>query len=138
MQYSVKLFTFLGGCFVVVAVIYTVWGMAYLPDRAEPVGIVALLLSGFFFWFIAGYLFVTHRVHDPAPEDDLRGNIEQIQGEYGFFSPYSWQPLFLSVAASLLFLGIAIGWWIFAIGVLIGVPALIGWTFEYFKGQHAN
>jgi hypothetical protein len=30
------------------------------------------------------------------------------------------------------------GWWIFAIGVFIGVPALIGWTFEYFKGQHAN
>ena len=23
-------------------------------------------------------------------------------------------------------------------GDLLGIPALIGWTFEYFKGQHAN
>lgn len=138
MRYSVKLFVFLGSFFVMLMTIYTLWGTLYLPDRFEPVGIVALLLSGFFFFFIAFYLHVTDRNLDPAPEDDLRGNIEQVQGDFGFFSPYSWWPLILASAAALLFLGIAMGWWIFAIGVFIGVPALIGWTFEYFKGQHAN
>lgn len=138
MRYTVKLFTVLGVFFVIVGAIYTVWGMNYLPDRFEPVGIVGLLLTTLFFWFIAGYLHVTDRRLDPAPEDDLRGNIEQVQGDFGFFSPHSWMPLFLAFAAALLFLGIAMGWWIFAIGAFLGIPALIGWTFEYFKGQHAN
>ncbi|NLX00250.1 MAG: cytochrome c oxidase subunit 4 [Actinomycetales bacterium] len=138
MRYSVKLFTFLGAFFILLTTVYTVWGINYLPDRFEPAGMVALLLTGFFFFFIAFYLHITDRSLDPAPEDDPRGNIEQYQGDYGFFSPYSWWPLVLALAAALLFLGIAMGWWIFAIGAVIGVPALIGWTFEYFKGQHAN
>ena len=138
MRYSVKLFTFLGAFFILLVTDYTVCGTIYLRDRFEPVGIVALLLSGFCFFFIAFYLHITDRNLDPAPEDDLRGNIEQIQGDFGFFSPYSWWPLVLAFAAALLFLGIAMGWWIFAVGAFIGVPALIGWTFEYFKGQHAN
>ncbi|MCA1783669.1 MAG: cytochrome c oxidase subunit 4 [Dermatophilaceae bacterium] len=138
MRYTAKLFIVLASFFVVMAVIYTVWGTIYLPDRFEPVGIVGLALSALFFLFIAGYLHVTERRLDPAPEDDLRGNIEQVQGDFGFFSPHSWMPLFLAGTAALLFLGVAMGWWIFAIGVFLGIPALIGWTFEYFKGQHAN
>lgn len=138
MRYTVKLFTVLGVFFVVMTGIYTVWGLNYLPDSFEPVGIIGLLLSALFFWFIAGYLHVTDRRLDPAPEDDLRGNIEQVQGDFGFFSPHSWMPLFLAFSAALLFLGVAMGWWIFAIGAFLGIPALIGWTFEYFKGQHAN
>ena len=138
MRYTVKLFTFLGACFVLLTVIYTFWARIYLPDRSEPVGTVGLLLTALFFFFIAGYLHVTDRRLDPAPEDDLRGNIEQVLGVLGFFSPHSWMPLFLAFAAALLFLGIAMGWWIFAIGAFLGIPALVGWTFEYFKGEHAN
>ncbi len=138
MRYTVKLFTFLGSFFVVMTVIYLFWTMSSTPDGVEPVGVVGLMLTGFFFFFIAGYVHVTERNLDPAPEDDLRGNIDQIQGEYGFFSPHSWMPLILAFAGALLFLGVAVGWWIFAIGVLVGVPALLGWTFEYFKGEHAN
>ena len=138
MRYTVKLFIFLGFCFVLLTAVYTTWGMQYLPDRFEPVGITGLALSAFFFWFIAGYIHITEKNLPPAPEDDLRGNIEQVEGDYGFFSPHSWWPLFLAVPAALLFLGVAMGWWIFAVGVLLGIPALIGWTFEYFKGQHAN
>ena len=138
MRYTAKLFTVLGAIFVVFAAVYTVWGLNYLPDRTEPVGIVGLILTALFFWFIAGYVYVTDNRLGPAPEDDLRGNIEQVQGDFGFFSPHSWMPLFLAFSAALLFLGIAMGWWIFAIGAFLGIPALIGWTFEYFKGQHAN
>src|SRR5690606_23365766 len=138
MRYTVKLFTVLGAIFIGIAAIYVIWGLNYLPDRSEPVGIIGLLLTGLFFFFIAGYLHITEKNLEPAPEDDLRGNVEQHEGDYGFFSPYSWMPLFLAFSAALLFLGIAMGWWIFAIGALLGVPALIGWTFEYFKGRYAN
>ena len=58
-------------------------------------------------------------------------------GDYGAFAPYSWWPLWLGLAAALIFMGIAVGWWIVAIGVFMGVFALIGWTFESYKGQNA-
>ena len=47
----------------------------------------------------------------------------------------SWWPLQLGVAALLTFLGLAVGWWIFLIGVLFAVVALLGWSFEYFRGD---
>jgi hypothetical protein len=52
------------------------------------------------------------------------------------FSPYSWWPLWLGLSAAICFLGLAVGWWVFAIGAFFAVPALIGWTFEYWKGAH--
>ena len=61
----------------------------------------------------------------------------QVEGEFGFFSPYSWWPLWLGLTAALCFLGLAVGWWLFIIGASLGVFAVIGWTFEYFKGEHA-
>ena len=70
-------------------------------------------------------------------EDDPLGEIEDIQGDYGFFSPHSWWPLFLAGSGALVFLGLAVGWWLFVIGVFVGVPAVVGWTFEYWKGPHA-
>ena len=33
------------------------------------------------------------------------------------------------------FLGLAVGWWLFIIGAFFAIPALVGWTFEYWKGQ---
>ena len=71
------------------------------------------------------------------PSDDPLGDIDEIQGDYGFFSPHSWWPLFLGAAAALCFLGLAVGWWMFIIGAFFAVPALVGWTFEYWKGEHA-
>ena len=31
---------------------------------------------------------------------------------------------------------VVMGWWIVAIGTLFVIPALVGWTFEYWKGAH--
>jgi Cytochrome c oxidase subunit IV. len=43
----------------------------------------------------------------------------------------------LAASAAVVFLGLAVGWWLFIIGVCLAVVALIGWTFEYFRGEHA-
>ena len=87
---------------------------------------------------IAGYLWVLSRRIELRPEDDPFGEITHRTGEVGVFSPHSWWPLVLGVAAALLFLGAAIGFWISIIGVVVGVMGLVGQIFEFSLGQHAH
>jgi hypothetical protein len=35
-------------------------------------------------------------------------------------------------------LGVVIGWWLVIIGAGLGVVALTGWVFEYYRGEHAH
>ncbi len=120
-----------------IAIWYGLWTNASMPDGWEPVGVVGMFLAGMLGWMIMWYLRITRKKMPPAPEDDLHGDIEQIQGEYGFFTPHSWWPLLLALSAAIVFLGLAVGWWVFAIGVFLAVPALVGWTFEHWWGKHA-
>ena len=115
------------------ALLYGVWS-----DWAEPIGAVASSLGALLGFMIAGYLNITRRkLEGVPPEDDPLGEISDIAGDYGFFSPYSWWPLWLALACALIFLGLAIGWWLVALGPFFAVPALVGWVFEYWKGPHA-
>lgn len=120
----------------VMAAIYGSWTSSTALGM-EWVGFVGLILGGLLGFMIGWYLRITRRRLEADPSDDPLGDIEEIQGEYGFFSPHSWWPLFLALAAAVMFLGLAVGWWLFIIGAFFGVPALIGWTFEYWKGEHA-
>ena len=104
----------------------------------EAVGTAGLLLLGGLGALVGAYLWVTARRIDPRPEDDPSGLIEQGAGEQGFFSPWSWWPLPLALAGAVCFLGLAIGWWLFYIGVGIGAVSLVGWVYEYSRGQHAH
>ena len=116
-----------------VAVLYGVWG-----DWAEPVGVTGLTLGALLGFMIAGYLNITRRKLDGVPpEDDPLGEITDIAGDFGFFSPHSWWPLFLGLAAATCFLGLAVGMWLFIIGAFFAIPALVGWTFEYWRGENA-
>jgi cytochrome c oxidase subunit IV len=118
------------------ATIYGLWTNS-TPNGVEAVGVTGLILGGLLGFMIAWYLWMTRRKLDRDPSDDPLGDIDEIQGEYGFFSPHSWQPLFLAAAAATCFLGLAVGWWLVIIGAFFAVPALIGWTFEYWKGENA-
>jgi disulfide bond formation protein DsbB len=116
-----------------VALLYGFWS-----DWTEPVGVTGLTLGALLGFMIAGYLAITRRkLEGVPPEDDPLGEISDIAGDYGFFSPHSWWPLWLAGSSALIFLGLAIGWWIVALGAVLAVPALVGWVFEYWKGPHA-
>ncbi|KGN33176.1 cytochrome C oxidase subunit IV [Knoellia sinensis KCTC 19936] len=116
-----------------VAVVYGVWG-----EWSEPVGLVGLTLGALLGFMIAGYLSITRRkLEGVPPEDDPLGEISDIAGDYGFFSPHSWWPLWLAASCAVMFLGLAIGWWLVALGAFFVIPALVGWVFEYWKGPHA-
>ncbi|MGB3185203.1 MAG: cytochrome c oxidase subunit 4 [Ornithinimicrobium sp.] len=132
MQAETKLFAILIPFFVVMTIVY-----AYFTGLGEWVGIVGLLLTACLCGFVAFYLWLTARKIDERPEDRLDGEIAEASGDYGFFSPHSWWPLWLGLASATLFLGVAVGWWLFVIAAPFAVLATIGWTFEYFRGEHA-
>ncbi|MEP7161251.1 MAG: cytochrome c oxidase subunit 4 [Dermatophilaceae bacterium] len=135
MKVEAKLFQWGSFPFLIVAAVYA-WGThTYSPQGLEPVGTVCLFLLAVMTGMIGFYLGNTARKLDQRPEDDPRGEIYEAEGDYGFFSPHSWWPLFLGGSALLLFLGLAVGWWIFIVGVIFGLLSLLGWTFEYFRGD---
>lgn len=104
----------------------------------EPVGVVGLFLLTGLSALVAAYLWITSRRIDPRPEDDPQGEVDQGAGEQGTFSPHSWWPLPIGLAGAVVFGGLAIGWWLVYIGLAIGVIALVGWVFEYYRGAHAH
>lgn len=132
MKVELKFFALVGVFAAVMTVIYWVW-----TGGDEPVGIVALALTGAMALMISGYLAVTARKLDLRPDDNPEGEIDEIEGEYGFFSPYSWWPLFLAFACALMFLGVAVGWWLVILAAPMVALSTVGWTFEYFRGENA-
>lgn len=104
----------------------------------EPVGSVALFLLAGLGGLVGLYLAVVGRRIDPRPEDNPFADVSDGAGDVGVYSPWSWWPLVLGIAVGLLFLGLAIGWWLSAIGVVIGVIGLVGQLFEFSRGQHAH
>jgi Cytochrome c oxidase subunit IV len=119
--------------FTPIAIVY-----GLITQWKEPVGVVAIALTAGLGLLIGVYLFITSRRIDPRPEDDPLGEIAQGAGELGEFSPYSWAPLFLGFSAAVVFLGLAVGWWLFFIGAALSALALVIWVYEYFVGEHAH
>jgi hypothetical protein len=72
------------------------------------------------------------------PEDRLDANIDDGDAELGFFSPWSWWPIMLAASAALAFLGLAIGFWIAFIAVPLFVISIVGWVYEYYRGNFAR
>ncbi|TYC99359.1 cytochrome c oxidase subunit 4 [Arthrobacter echini] len=133
MKIETKLFTYLTPFFFLVGTVYGV-----LVEWQEPVGFLALYLSGGLSGMIGFYLGFTGNRVGLRPEDRLDAEIHEGSGEQGHFSPWSWWPLALALAAATGFLGLAVGFWILYIGMGFAVIALVGWVFEYSRGDHAH
>jgi hypothetical protein len=58
-------------------------------------------------------------------------------GEMGFFSPYSWAPLWCAGSAATIFAGIVFGWWMVFLGAMFAVPAVGSMLFEYYSDDMA-
>jgi hypothetical protein len=117
--------------FIIVTPIY--W---YLSE--DPTGTTALVLTFGLSALIAFYLLYTSRRVYPRPEDRLDGEIEEMAGEYGFFSPHSWWPLACAASGAVVVLGLVFAWWLFIIGVALGAMAVVGLVFEYYRGEFAH
>lgn len=131
MRVEAALFVVWASFFALVTVLY--WYMS-----ADPTGTTALALTFGLGALIAFYLLVTSRRVHPRPEDKHDGEIEELAGEYGFFSPHSWWPLACAASAAVSFTGLVFGWWLFIIGVGMAALAVNGMVFEYYRGEHAH
>ncbi len=128
-----RLFLYLAIFFLPIGPIYL-----YLNNGSDMVGPIALFLTALLAALIAFYMTMTGRRFPDRPEDNPAALISEQEGDYGFFTPYSWWPLWLGLTAAICFAGLAVGWWMFLIGAFFGVVAVVGWTFEHYRGEHAN
>ncbi|BCT76283.1 putative cytochrome c oxidase polypeptide 4 [Sinomonas cyclohexanicum] len=133
MKIETMIFAIVGVFFLPVAIVY-----GFLVEWKEWVGILALLLCFGLGIMISSYLMLTGRRVGLRPEDRDDAEIHEGAGEQGHFSPWSWWPLVLGASAAISFLGVAVGWWILFIGAGIALVALVGWVFEYSRGDHAH
>ena len=111
---------------------------AYWLITGDPTGFTALVMTTLLAALITFYLGAHARRMDLRPEDRKDGEIAEGAGELGFFPPYSWWPLWCAACLASMAMGIAIGWWMFIIGAVLGAVALSGLIFEYYRGEHAH
>lgn len=133
MKIESKLFGWGTYFFVPVAIVY-----GFMTNWTEWVGTLAFLLLAGLSAMIGFYLAFTARRVGMRPEDRLDAEIHEGAGEQGHFSPWSWWPLVLGVACATGFAGMAIGFWVVYIAGGIAVVALVGWVYEYSRGDHAH
>jgi hypothetical protein len=122
------------GCGVFLAggdVVY--WYVSY-----EPTGTTALALSVALCLLIGFYLLFTGRRLPMRPEDDSEAEVAAGTGEIGFFSPHSWWPFWVALAAAVTAVGLAIGWWLVLIGFVSMMFAAVGFVFEYYRGPFSH
>ena len=104
----------------------------------DKTGTSALVMTTLLALLVTFYLGFHARRMDPRPEDRKEADIVEGAGELGFFPPYSWWPLWCAAALTLCVAGVVFGWWLTLLGVGAGTAALIGWVFEYYRGEHAH
>lgn len=116
------------------AAVYGAWTHGE-TGQLEWIGFIALILSGLlcsmcggFFWFVA-------RRIDLRPEDREDGEIAEGAGEVGFFSPGSYWPFGIALAASVAGMGLVFWmWWLIAFGMVMVIVGSCGMLFEYYSG----
>jgi hypothetical protein len=129
-----KIFSGVAAFLFVAATVYGFWTHG-ATGEVEWIGLIALILSGLlcsmcggFFWFVA-------RRIDLRPEDRPDGEIAEGAGEIGFFSPGSYWPFGLALAAAIAGLGLVfLMWWLIALGLVLVVFGASGLLFEYYSG----
>ena len=133
MRVESGLFIYLTPFFLVVGTVY-----GFFAEWSEPVGFLALYLTGGLSGVIGAYLAFTGQRVGARPEDRPDAEMHENAGEQGHFAPWSWWPLVLGLAAAVGFLGLAVGFWILYIALVLTIAGLIGWVFEYSRGDHAH
>jgi hypothetical protein len=124
--------------FGICAIFFVLVTPAYWFITGDHTGTTALAMTFLLVTLITFYLGFHARRMEPRPEDRNDGEIAEGAGELGFFPPYSWWPLWCALCLASMTLGVAIGWWLFVVGVVLGAVALSGLIFEYYRGEHAH
>jgi 1,4-dihydroxy-2-naphthoate octaprenyltransferase len=134
MKVEARIFLAIAAFLWAVSIMYGIW-TDQTKGHVEVAGLAALILSGGLL-FIAGsfFWFVSRRI-DPRPEDRPDADIAEGAGELGFFSPGSYWPLGLALAATLAGVGLAfMQIWLVFVAIIGILGAVGGMLFEYYTG----
>lgn len=126
-----KVFLGLMAFYLVVVVIYGFWSH-------DTSGIVLLLFTGTMALMIGYFSMHVSRKVYPRPEDNDYGMPEDANADYGFFPPHSWWPMPLAGSAAIIAVGLVFAAWLVVFGVICLFISLVGWVFEYYRGDHAQ
>ncbi|MFY9332130.1 MAG: cytochrome c oxidase subunit 4 [Candidatus Nanopelagicales bacterium] len=116
---------------------FLVSGVYWFLSRDE-IGTTALVMTGALAFLVAFYMLYTAKRVYPRPEDRDDAEIDEADPEYGFFSPYSWWPLPVALGAAITALGLIFAVWLIVLGVAVLFFGIIGWLFEYYRGEFAH
>jgi hypothetical protein len=106
---------------------------------ADWTGTSALVMTTLLTSMLTLYLGFHANRMDARPEDRTDGEIADGAGELGFFPPYSWWPFWCACTLGIIVLALAVTqWWLMVLGMALGVLALSGLIFEYYRGDHAH
>ena len=144
MKTNVNLWWILTGFFLLLTAVYTGWNIIEHSSKPwynaiEWVGTIALLFSAAMSVMIGFYVNRVHRAQGgELPEDTLTADIDDGDPEIGEFSPWSWWPLVLAFSAALGMIGLAVGYFLLPIAGAVFLVAIVGWVYEYYRGNFAR
>ena len=125
--------------FAICTIFFVLVSPAYWLITHDWTGTSALTMTTLLAGMVTLYLGFHAQKMDPRPEDRKDGEIADGAGELGFFPPYSWWPLWTALSLGTMVFGVAAGaWWLVIIGGVLGAMALVGWIYEYYRGEHAH
>lgn len=127
-----------GWMFTAIAIFLAIVSPIYWFMSHEIIGTVALVMSFLLFGMVGVYLFVLARKMDERVEDRKDAEIVEGAGAMGFFPPKSIWPFWVAITVQLLALGPVFGWWISILAVCLGIWALSGWVFEFYRGDYQH
>lgn len=139
MKLEGRIFLFIAAFAFLMAVVYGVWAKLDSTDRTiEPVGLIGLILTGGLCLIVGTFFeFVSRRLEQPRPEDNPQAEISDGAGDVGFFSPGSYWPIFLALAAAIA--GVALAFWLvwlIVVAVILVIMMVGGLVFEYHIGAN--
>jgi hypothetical protein len=128
-----RLFGIIAGFLLFATFLYAGWtagemGIDWVGTTALGLSFLLCAMCGGFFWFVS-------RRIEPRPEDRPDAEIADGAGEIGFFSPGSYWPFGIALAATTAGLGLVF-WqlWLLGLGLVAVIAGACGLLFEYYTG----
>lgn len=137
MKIEGRIFNYIALFAFLVAIMYGIWSALASGYGIEPIGLVALMLTGGLCLIIGTYFRFIQRRIPPRPEDKEESEVEEGAGELGFFSASSYWPVALAAAAAVAAVALAF-WmvWLIVVGMVLLLFAVGGLLFEYHIGPN--